>query len=199
MWEDVDRERSEHAYRQAVKYLVEAFLEDREANRNLFVIAHRAGAIIEERFGCTYEAQPGAQTFRLNCPIDKLHSRVGASIAAITESKCSICGAGELDCDHVPGQYYDGDECIRRVTKFVAIDHVALTSNPDFAYTFIGQPDLTLKELTTTLGRAPLPGESIRSRHCRDCYGRHYAKPDDLDTSLWSELVAPEPGADPSI
>ncbi len=188
MWEDVDPSRAEAAYCRAAKHLVEAFFEDRQSNANLFVIAHRVGAIIEERYGCTYEPQADGHTFRLNCPLGKIHSRIGVSIAAITESQCSICGAGDLDCDHLPGQEYEAQECRRLVTRFIAIDHVALTPDPDFAYTFIGQPDMSLKEVEELLGRPPLRGERIRSWHCRDCYGRHYAKPEDLDPSVWTEL-----------
>ena len=50
-----DRTRAEHIHRDALRYLVYGFLIDRGANRDLFVIAHNVGRIIEHEFGCPME------------------------------------------------------------------------------------------------------------------------------------------------
>jgi hypothetical protein len=183
--------RAEQALRGALAYLVDAFLEDRKANARLFTLCHRIGCIIEENFGCAFAHDEETDRFTHDCPIQALHSRVGLSVALISMHRCSICGAGDFECDHEPGQSYDGVECtLEHVSTW--LDHVALTQDPDFAYTFHLDVPKSRKEIEEMVGRPMKDGESVLSTHCRDCYGRYFAHADDLDTSLWEGLSTEE-------
>ena len=184
---EYEQARSEEHYRNALRNLSEAFLEDRRGNKDLFVVCHRIGCIIEQFFECRFEFDENSRSYTLRCPIQALHSRLGASIGAFSESECSICGAADFECVHVPGETYEGQKCHRKITN-MQIDHVALTPNPDFAYTFLTSVPIPLKEMESRMGRSLTGAEPIVSTHCRDCYGRWETRPDDLDPSLWAAL-----------
>lgn len=91
------------------------------------------------RFGCILP-ESGNQVV-VTCPIylrrlDRdseipWHS-LGTSVAmTYDKTSCSICQRDMLDdqCDHVPGEMYDGKQCIILIDKF-DIKHVALVSRP---------------------------------------------------------------------
>jgi hypothetical protein len=183
--------RAERSLRSALAYLVDAFLEDRKANARLFTLCHRIGYIIEENFGCAFKFNEERDEFTLDCPAQTLHGRVGASVALIGTHRCSVCGAGDFGCEHEPGKFYDGVECVFEVED-IWLDHLSLTQDPDFAYTFHMQVPHSRKEIEQQVGRPMKKGESLFSHHCRDCYGRYFPKPDDLDTTLWEKLDSSE-------
>lgn len=187
-----DRENARQLYRRAIADLVEAFLEDREGNGNLFVVAHRVGEALENIGGCVWEIDEARRMASNTCPIEALHSRIGASIAMVTRSVCSICDAGDLQCDHIPGETYGGNQCFRKVTEVLDLDHLALTQNPDFTFTFQTTPLIPLREIGEHLGELWEPGKSIYSHHCQQCYGRLEYRPDDVDRRLWPKPGGPD-------
>jgi hypothetical protein len=182
-----DTPRAKDALLRAQRLLVEAFLEDRRANGRFFVWAHRIGAIREERQECTWTHDRERDTFSLECPMQAIHSRVGMSVALVARHRCSICGAGDFGCEHMNGETYDGVVCAWDQTD-IWIDHVAITQNPDFAYTFHNSVPLSRREVEQELGEQWEAGKTLFSTHCRDCYGKHFARPDDIDRSLWEPL-----------
>lgn len=118
-----------------------------------------------------------------------IHSRVGMSVALISRHKCSICGAGDFGCEHIEGEVYSGVTCGWEQTD-IWIDHVAITQDPDFTVTFHNSIPLSRREIEERLGERWEEGKVLLSTHCRDCYGRHLARPDDIDTSLWESIGA---------
>ncbi len=185
---DKDREAGEKHLRQALDYLVDAFLEDRAGNADLFAICHKAGAVIEQEFGCWFEKDDKGR-YALPCPISGLHSRLGFSPALVTRGHCSICNAGDFDCSHVHGQVYDGIRCARIVDD-MRLDHMAVTNDPDFAYTFRNQWYYTETEIAKYLGQDLPPGATPVSTHCASCYGKDGPRPDDIDTTMWPRASA---------
>lgn len=183
-----DHDVARDQYREALRDLVDGFLEDRETNRDLFVVAHRIGEALESLGGCSWTFDEERRTFSNLCPIQGLHSRMAVSVAMITESVCSICGAADFECDHVPGETYKGEECERRVTRIVKADHIALTRNPDFTSTFLMSRVLTLAEVEEQTGQKWESGKKLFSHHCQQCYGRFEAGAEDLDPSLWKAI-----------
>lgn len=182
----------------AQRLLVEAFLEDRKRNARFFVWAHRVGVIREERRDCTWTYDSERDTFSLECPMQAIHSRVGMSIALMSRHRCSICGAGDFQCDHIEGLTYDGVQCEWEQTD-IWIDHVAVTQNPDFTYTFHNSIPRSRQEIEAELGEDWEEGKTLFSTHCLDCYGRHFARPDDVDTSLWEPIGDQETDLDEDL
>jgi hypothetical protein len=179
--------RTQKALLDAQRLLVEAFLEDRKENARFFVWAHRIGAMREERGECTWTHNPDRDAFSLECPMQAIHSRVGVSVALMSRHKCSVCGAGDFGCEHVAGEVYDGVVCEWRQTD-IWLDHVAITQNPDFSYTFHNSIPLSRNEIEEELGQKWQEGDALYATHCRDCYGKYFARPDDIDTSLWESI-----------
>lgn len=161
--------KAEESLRSAIDHLVEAFLEARHENQGLFTLAHRIGRIVEVEFGCALEYNEKEDTYNHRCPIRGLHSSMGMSIAWFQPTRCSICAAPDFECDHIPGDRYQGVEC-RRISDGPVIDHVALTANPDFAYTFHIVVPTPRAEIEQDLGKLN-PGQPVYSDHCRDCPG----------------------------
>ena len=115
------------------------------------------GELVEREFGCPYRFN-GRGYFH-DCPIRKLHSRVGASVGGTSRSRCSICGADEFDCDHVPGREYDGAYCTREIYD-MKIEEVSLTQNPNFPEMFGMQVMTTPAEVRAVQGRDPTRASS---------------------------------------
>jgi hypothetical protein len=178
---------AEKMLRSALRDLVNAFLTDRQSNRSLFMMAHRVGETLERNFGCRLEYDPAIDCYWDSCPVHALHSRIGSSVAMTISSDCSICGAGEFACDHVPGRSYGDRLCYRASPRVVALREVSLTPNPDFQETFATVAAIPRHELEATHGRRIKPGTALYSNHCRDCSGTQ--TPDDLDPSRWPRVV----------
>lgn len=164
-----DEDRGGKLARRAIADLVEAFLHDRAANGGLFSRAHHVGALLSETAGCFWK--PGPETYTLRCPIFALHQTWATSLAMTVTTRCSICGAGELSCDHVPGEIYSGEECLSVAESLGPFGHVAITANPDFTYTWHREQTASTAEMVAagTIGSA---GDAATCSHCRSCPGR---------------------------
>jgi hypothetical protein len=177
----------EELARRALSDLVEAFLHDRQAKSDLFGRAHRVGALLSEVAGCRWTS--GDEAYTLRCPVYALHQRWATSIAMTVTTRCSVCGAGDLECDHLPGESYDDKVCSSVVESIGSIGHVALTANPDFTHTWHQEQRVSTEELVRdgVIGEA---GESAFCSHCRSCSGIHGPSRGDLDPEgRWRELV----------
>jgi hypothetical protein len=178
--------------RSALASLVVAFLMDRVGQADLFAVAHRVGREISSRFGCSATYDTSEQTYTFDCPILTLHSVIATSIGWIWETRCSICDAAMLECDHVPGEQY-GDEVASYTTGgggLLRFDHLALTPRPDFHYTWIVDNRRSAARLISE-GQIQQPGDEATCDHCRWCWGSAGARPDDLDpVARWDRLNA---------
>ncbi len=174
----------------ALSQLVDAFLLDRVGNQDLFAVAHRIGRDLMREHGCPYTYVADEREYRQDCPIFKLHATVGLSIAWHFACECSICGADAFTCDHAPGEEYEGKTCSYGAGRTLGIDHVALTANPDFIYTWITNTTEKAGDLIHE-GVIAKAGDTIRCTHCANCYGLAGPTADDLDpVSRWQNLAA---------
>lgn len=177
------RQEAEKLLRAALSDLVFAFLLDRQGNAQLFTVAHRVGALIENEFGCKFVYDPETDAYMSDCPIAGLHSRLGMSAAFTTASTCSICGAEDFDCSHVPGRLYEDELCRRRDVRLIAIREISMTPNPDFAETFVQHVDRPRSDFEAEANSKIPRGAVIYNHHCRNCSGVPSAE--DLDPRLW--------------
>jgi hypothetical protein len=166
-----------------------------------FAYAHRAGAEVSELFGCEYDYGSIAQQYRMSCPIFALHSYVGTSIGWSLSMACSVCGAGLFECQHIPGDLYDGEVRDYQPNGVHALDHVALTPNPDFPFTWHWPKQYSAADLVAD-GVIKRPGDRAVCDHCQECPGRWGPDADDLDPQgRWERVLAerhsgPRSGAD---
>lgn len=174
---------AEAAGRSALPAMVDAFLADRRANERMFPRAHRLGLQLLETFGCWYEYDKTRSTYALGCPVPRLHAQIATSIAWTLKTACSVCDAEPFSCDHMLGEEYDGVECFYAVGGVERIDHIALTANPDFAYTWMIATDVSVDDALAR-GGIRQPGERLACTHCSDCYGAGGPRPEDLDPSI---------------
>ncbi len=187
-------ERGAELARGAIADLVEAFLHDRTGNADLFARAHRVGALLSATAKCFWT--PGPEKYTLRCPIYALHQPWATSIAMTVTTRCSICGAGELECDHLPGQTYDGEECQSVAESIGPLGHVALTANPDFTYTWYRDQEVATAEILAdgTIARAGAPATCS---HCQECPGLNGPSAGDLDpVGRWERMLSSARAAD---
>ena len=177
---------AERWLREAIELMVDAFLLSRAANRELFATAHEIGALVEDSFGCSWE--PDGADHINRCGVLALHSRVALSPGGIAYSRCSICGADDFGCDHVSGESYDGQRCVRVIHRWDA-DEVSLTPRPRDPRCFRVWPVVSLRE---TRRRGVPRGARPRCRHCASCYGRGGARDQDVTPPAWDQLQADE-------
>jgi len=185
------RRRSERApelARSAIADLVEAFLHDRTGNPDLFTRAHRVGALLSATAKCFWT--PGPETYTLRCPIYALHQTWATSVAMTVTTRCSICGAGELQCDHVPGETYDGEECQSIAESLGPPGHIAFTANPDFTYTWYRDQRVSTAEIVAD-GTLAAASDPATCSHCQECPGLNRPSAGDLDpVGRWEEMLA---------
>lgn len=176
--------------RTALRALVDAFLGDRAANADLFKRAHALGRRISETVRCRYT--PGEDFYSLSCPIFGLHRMVAHSIEATVTTACSICGAGTLGCEHVPGGEYEGETCVTSVLA-LGLGDIAFTAEPDFIYTW-HQPHSFPTDQLILDGVIQQLGDEAFCTHCRECDGS--PTKGDLDpVARFSQLVQQNSGA----
>jgi hypothetical protein len=175
--------------RRAIADLVEAFLHDRAANADLFARAHGVGALLSATAGCFWK--PGPEKYTLRCPIHALHQTWATSVAMTVTTRCSICGAGELECDHLPGEIYNGEECLSVAESIGPFGHVALTADPDFTYTWYRDQEVLTTEIVAE-GTIRAAGDPATCSHCQECPGRlRGPSAGDLDpVGRWEEMAA---------
>ncbi|MFH8258165.1 hypothetical protein [Streptomyces roseolus] len=143
----------------------------------LFEAAHNlldeVGALLRRHYSeaCVLAYQDGA--YYRECPVDLAHLRVGLSPEIqVLESECSICNLDPEDCDHLPGETYDGQECLSVITKF-EVTAVAIVGNPRQLVTrFTSIPAGTTDELSEALGPEFSPGVALNCDRClSNCSG----------------------------
>ncbi len=166
---ELGEEGAEQALRAGVRTIVDAFLADRQANADLFTLAHKLGEVLSSDLGCPWTVQDDAYTLR--CPVTALHRPVAHSMAFVEMTECSICDAEPFACTHVPGDVYDGQLCQLRVTGFGLGGHIAWTANPDFLYTWHQEDAVTASKLIAD-GKIEKAGDIVYCQHCQECPGK---------------------------
>jgi hypothetical protein len=174
---DQEPRRAERLLRQAIELMVDAFLLDRRGNADCFARAHEIGALVEERFSCHFQLDEKAQALENPCGILALHSRIGLSPGGRNWGRCSICGAGDFQCDHVPGKTYDGEHCHREIYRWDG-DEISLTPRPRDPRCFRTWSPIPI---------AAVGQRALDCHHCRGCPGRGGATNEDLDPSSWPD------------
>ncbi|MFC5200470.1 hypothetical protein [Streptomyces kaempferi] len=137
----------------------------------LFESAHElmdeVGTLLRRHYheSCLLPYRDGA--YYRECPVDLAHLRVGLSLETrVLESECSICNLDPEDCDHLPGEMYDGQECVSVVTK-AEPTAVAIVANPRQLVTrFTSIPAGTTAELSAALGPQFRPGVQLSCDRC---------------------------------
>ncbi|KUN80355.1 hypothetical protein AQJ66_26830 [Streptomyces bungoensis] len=137
----------------------------------LFESAHElvdeVGALLRRHYSdsCTLPYRDGA--YYRECPVDLAHQRVGLSPEVrVLESKCSICNLDPEDCDHLPGEMYDGRECRSVITK-AEMTALAIVANPRQLVTRpTSIPAGTPAELSAALGPKFRPGVQLCCDRC---------------------------------
>ena len=163
-------------------------MEDRRENADFYTLAHRIGWLLVNTFKCPYTEDEKTGEWVNSCQIFALHKRIAFSVAWLWSTRCSICDSTDLDCDHVPGETYDGEMCSLERDQFVGFDHVALVTEPDFTHTFIQDDRASKAEIEKQFG-GPLPeGMTVFCNHCRNCAGYFGPAEEDLDPSSWPPL-----------
>ena len=164
----------ESILRSALKILRSAmnWLEDRSE----FEVAHQrldaAGKLARENFpdGCALEFRDG--TYYQTCAAALAHTRVGMSVGyVIREAECSICHADPEDCDHIAGEVYDGERCVR-ILKNLDLLEVSLVSRPAQPDARIESMSMPMDDLRRNLGIDFEPGTTILCDRClKPCDG----------------------------
>lgn len=181
--------RAERLYREAIEHFVDAFLVDRAGHAGCFTDAHATGRHVEQRYGCPMR-DAGEGYWTIACGVLALHRRVGSSWAGPTISRCSVCGAGDLECDHVPGRWYDGVHC-HRVVREADVRDISLVPFPDDPRTYRTEVATTPREIRAARGRPLRRGEVPLCTHCTEsCDGADRGpREEDIDQSLWPTLT----------
>jgi hypothetical protein len=97
---------------------------------------------------------------------------------------------GELECEHLPGETYDGEECWSVAESIGPLGHVALTANPDFTYTWYRDQQVATAEIMAD-GTITAAGDPATCSHCEECPGRNGPTAGDLDPAgRWEGMIA---------
>jgi hypothetical protein len=188
----VERDQIEALLRVAVEHLVDAFLLDRGGHAWCFVEAHAIGRRLSQEFGCTLHLDEHG-TWGRACGVPALHARLGLSFAGATRGRCSLCGAGDLQCDHVPGSCYGGRLCVRIVDR-VDLQEISVVQFPEDPRCYRLSRRLGAEEVEAAFG-GPLPrGVAPLCTHCQDCQAvERGPAPEDLDQGLWPSMQSGPP------
>jgi hypothetical protein len=178
---------AESQARAALEVLVDAFLVDRRGNRDCFLRAHALGRRISLRFGCRWRYDPDSDAYSNSCGVLALHSRFGLSPGGPTVGACSICGARDFECDHVPGRRYDGRYCQRIIMEW-DVREVSLVPIPRDPRCFRVHFPISRAEVEKFKGGPLRPGECPVCDHCLVCDGIRGPSEEDLDPSTWPPL-----------
>ncbi len=110
-----------------------------------------AGRQVRTSFGChlSFEAASG---YSQECPVALAHNRVGMSAGFIVDAaECSICRQDPEDCDHITGQRYGDETCVRVVTQAKLLE-VSLVARPKQPEARIQSVAISRNELQRALG-----------------------------------------------
>lgn len=141
-----------------------------------FETAHQrldaAGALQRRHFStnCGFTFKDGR--YFQECAVALAHNRVGMSVGMIIrESRCSICDLDPDDCEHIAGRSYDGEDCIRVITR-ADIEEVSLVGRPNFPDARINSISVDMADFRTVLGdRFELGMEIVCDRCLKPCDG----------------------------
>lgn len=178
---------AEDRAREALELLVDAFLVDRVGNSDCFARAHALGLWINRRFGCQESYDSEGDSYVNKCGVIALHSRIALSPGGTTTGSCSICGAGDFECDHVSGRIYDGERCRWTIVEW-NLAEISLVRVPYDPRCYRIAVPRTKAEVEAALGKKLAPGELPACRHCAVCKGRYGPSENDLDPSRWGDL-----------
>jgi hypothetical protein len=170
-------EQAEQQLREAIELMVDAFLLDRRRNVDLYSRAHNLGALLAERIGCSWQVNDDLAAFENTCGILALHSRIGLSPGGRTWGRCSICAAKDFECDHVPGETYEGRACFRTIYEWDA-EEMSLTTRPRDPRCF---------RTWSPIPRSHVPVVALSCNHCTACAGRAGPSDDDLEPGSWND------------
>jgi hypothetical protein len=194
MAEQAADSRAEQLYREAIERFVDAFLVDRAGHAASFTDAHAIGRHVAARYGCPMK-DAGDGYWTTGCGVLALHRRVGASWGGPTVGRCSVCGAGDLECDHVPGRWYEGVHC-HRIVYQADLREISLVPFPEDPRTYRMEIARTPREIQAARGRRLQRGEVPLCTHCSEgCDGADRGpQKEDVDQSLWVTSQPPEKG-----
>ena len=141
-----------------------------------FETAHQrldaAGRLAGEAFptGCYLAMRDGA--YFQECPVELAHNRVGFSPGILVRTaECSICHQDPEDCDHITGRMYDGERCVRVITRAEVLE-VSLVGRPASPEARMESADVPAGELLSRLGSRFAPGIPVLCDRClSDCEG----------------------------
>jgi hypothetical protein len=178
---------AEALFRRAVERFVDAFLVDRMGHASCFTDAHALGRHLAERYGCPMQSSDDGH-WTVSCGVLALHQRFGLSFAGPTLGRCSVCGADDFECDHLPTESYAGVYCYREVYK-VDLREVSVVQFPDDPRCYRLQLARTPQEVREKRGRPLRRGEVPICTHCTDCRAIESGPSrEDLDQSLWPSI-----------
>lgn len=182
------RVEAEKLARKAIERLVDAFLFDREGHRTCFNEAHELGQAVAKIFGCPLKASADGEFWSRNCGISALHQQVGFSRAGTSLGRCSICGARDLECDHVRGEIYDGRRCFREIYA-MTLPEISLVQFPEDPRCYRVQIPHSREQIEAAFD--PSLPEDARPvcTHCLDCEAVKIGATDyDVDQSRWTPV-----------
>jgi hypothetical protein len=186
--------RAEQLYREAIEHFVDAFLVDRVGHTACFTDAHAIGRYVTDRYGCPMK-DAGNGYWNTGCGVLALHRRLGTSWGGPTIGHCSVCGAGDLECDHVPGRWYDGVHC-HRIVHEAGLREISLVPFPEDPRTYRTEIAATPHEIRAARGRPLLRGEVPLCTHCTSCDAADRGPcEEDIDQSLWPAELGRKRGA----
>lgn len=187
MSERVTDRRAEHLFREAMERFVDAFLVDRGGHAACFTEAHAIGRHLAVHHGCPMKDAGDGYWTTGGCGVLALHRRVGSSWSGPTVSRCSVCEAADLECDHVPGEWYDGVHC-HRIVHEAGLREISLVPFPDDPRTYRTEVAVTPRAIRAARGRPLLRSEVPHCTHCTEsCDGADRGpSEEDIDQSLWS-------------
>ena len=169
--------------RGAVEDLVDSFLFDRRGHTSAFSAAHAVGRRLTVEFGCPMKAVDDGWVSE--CGIHALHSRMALSPGGVTHGRCSVCGAGDFECEHVPGRSYSGQRCIRVVEQF-HLEEVSFVRIPNDPRCYRVWPVRSASEVSSRTERGHGQSTVPSCEHCRTCHGRPTLE--DLSPEAWPPI-----------
>jgi hypothetical protein len=149
------------------------WLEDTEHFEEAHGLLDAVGRFLRTEFGCHFEFADGA--YWQTCPVALAHNRVGLSPGfVVDEAQCSICLQDPRTCEHIRGRTYDGERCVRIITKVREILEVSFVARPAQPDARIQRVSVSTKELSESLGDAFRPGVTLNCDRCLSgCDGVH--------------------------
>lgn len=104
---------------------------------------------LHQNYGC--DVSTDGKTWSTSCyKISKALGLLGVSPGWTLDLECSICGKDPLNCEHVPGEIYDGKVALK-VARNIEIEELSLVDEPMQLETYINPEPLTKEKLKEIL------------------------------------------------